>query len=60
MSYIDKIKKLYNGKLPKTFSLWMKYGEFLPSEKEEAAQSFFSVLMTDKDDKKKAKRLGLI
>jgi hypothetical protein len=53
MSYIDKVKKLFDGKLPKSFSLHMKYGEYLPEEKEEAAQVFFKVLMHDKDDKKK-------
>lgn len=60
MTYLDKVKKLFNGRLPKSFSLHMKYGEFKPSEKEEAAETFFQVLMTDKDDKMKAKKLGLI
>lgn len=60
MSYLDKVKKLFNGETPKSFSLWMKYGEFKPNEKELAAESFFKVLMKDKDDKKKAKKLGLI
>ncbi|MBW7868867.1 MAG: hypothetical protein H3C31_11130 [Brumimicrobium sp.] len=60
MSYIEKVKKLFGGQLPKSFKIHMKHGEFKPSEKEDAAESFFKVLMTDKDDKKKAKELGLI
>lgn len=60
MTYVEKVKILFGGKLPKSFALHMKYGEFEPTEKEEAAQSFFKVLMTDKDDKKKAEELGLI
>lgn len=55
MTYLEKVKKLFGGKLPKSFSLHMKYGEFNPSEKEAAAESFFKVLMTDKDEKKKQK-----
>ena len=38
----------------------MKYGEFQPEQEEEAAKSFFRILMTDKEDKAKAKKLGLI
>ncbi|MCZ2393287.1 MAG: hypothetical protein LC105_05485 [Chitinophagales bacterium] len=60
MSYLEKVKKMFDGKLPKSFFLHMKYGEYHPNEKEEAAKYFFRVLMTDKDDKRKAKSLGLI
>ena len=60
ISYIEKVKKLFGGKLPKSFKIHMKHGEFKPSEKEEAAKSFFNVLVTDGEDRKKAKELGLI
>lgn len=60
MSYVEKVKKLFGGKMPKSFKIHMKHGEFKPSEKESAAESFFKVLMNDKDDKEKAKKLGLI
>ena len=32
MSFLDKIKKLHGGKLPKSFELHMKYMEFKPIE----------------------------
>ncbi len=60
MSYLDKIKKLFGGKLPKSFSLHLKYGEYLPNETELAAKVFFKILMSDVEEKKKAKELGLI
>lgn len=60
MSFLEKIKKLHGGKLPKSFKLHMKYMEFKPSETENAAKSFFRILMTDDEEKKKAKELGLI
>jgi len=60
MSYIDKVKKLFDGKLPKSFSIHMKHMLFQPNEKEEAAELFFRILMHDKDEKKKAKELGLL
>lgn len=60
MSYIEKVKKLFGGKLPKSFMLHMKYGEYKPSEKEEAAKKFFTILVRDGEDRKKAKELGLI
>lgn len=60
MSELEKVKKLHNGKTPKSFILYMKYGEFQPEQEEEAAKSFFRILMTDKEDKAKAKKLGLI
>lgn len=60
MSYLEKVKKLFGGKLPKSFSIHMKHMLFQVSEKEEAAKVFFEVLMTDKEEKQKAKQLGLI
>lgn len=60
MSYIEKIKKLFDGKLPKSFSLHMKYMEFDPSEKEEAAKDFFQTILQFPERKKKAKQLGLV
>lgn len=60
MSYIDKLKKLFGGRLPKSFPTHMKYMEFKPSEKEEAAKDFFLTIMQSPVRKKRAKELGLI
>jgi hypothetical protein len=61
MSYLEKVKKLFDGKLPKSFKLHMHYMEYKPNEREEAAQDFFNLLVqSDPLDKKKAKQLGLI
>lgn len=60
MSYIDKLKKMHNGKLTKSFYIHMKHGQYLPSEKEMAAKLFFKLIMGFPEDKKKAKELGLI
>jgi hypothetical protein len=60
MSYLEKVKKLFDGKLPKSFKLHMHYMEFKPNEEEAAAELFFRVLMGSSKDKKKAKQLGLI
>lgn len=59
-SYLEKLKKLFKGRIPKSFKLHMKYNEFLPSEKEDAAESYFKLMMMDPVEKKKAKKLGLI
>ena len=60
MSYLDKVEKLFDGKLPKSFSIHMKHMLFKSNEKEEAAELFFRILMHDKDERKKAKELGLL
>lgn len=60
MSYLEKVKKLFDGKLPESFKLHMKYGEYKPSQREEAAKLFFELLVRDGEDRKKAKKLGLI
>ncbi len=60
MSYLQKLKKMYNGKLPKSFPVHMKYMEFKPNEKEKAAKDYFLMIMKFPDEKKKAKKLGLI
>lgn len=59
-SYLQKLRKLFNGKIPQSFKLHMKYNDFSSSEKEEAAQSYFALMMMDPVEKKKAKKLGLI
>lgn len=51
---------MYNGKLPKSFPVHMKYMEFKPNEKEKAAKDYFLMIMKFPDEKKKAKKLGLI
>lgn len=60
LTYIQKVRKLHNGRLPKSFKLYMHYGEFKKFETEEAAKSFFKTIMGFPDDKRKAKKLGLI
>ena len=59
MSYLDKVKKLHRGKLPKSFFITMKYAGKNP-KKEDVAESYFKVLMTDYEERKKAKKLGLL
>lgn len=58
MSYLEKLKKLHKGKLPKSFYLSMKYGGF--TKKEEAAEHFFTLITSEPGIKKEAKKLGLI
>ncbi|MBW7868173.1 MAG: hypothetical protein H3C31_07620 [Brumimicrobium sp.] len=59
-SYLEKLKKLFKGKIPASFKLHIKYNEYSPSEKEDAAESYFKLMMMDPVEKKKAKELGLI
>lgn len=60
MSYLDKVKKLFGGKLPKSFFIHMNALEFNQNEKEAAAKDFFQSVILFPERRQKAKELGLI
>jgi len=57
MSYIDKLIALYGAK-PESLPIHQKVHRFKTEEK--AAKSMFDVLMTDRKEKARAKKLGLL
>ena len=57
MTYIEKLITHY-GEKPESLSYFQKINKI--KTEEQAAKSMFSVLMTDRKDKARAKKLGLL
>lgn len=59
MTYLEKVKKLHKGKLPKSFFITKKYCGKNP-KMEDVAETYFTLLIQGPDERKKAKKLGLL
>lgn len=60
MTNIQRLKKLFYGKLPRGYHLHFKYGQYEKSQTELAARKYFELMIEFSDYKKRAKKMGLI
>jgi hypothetical protein len=58
MTYLEKLAILEGGKIPESLPIYQKVAR--KKTLESAAKSMFTLLTTDKKDRTRAKKLGLV